>query len=696
MRVPRKSGVFSRLEQTTVVRAVRGGLTNIIPVLTVGAFALILKSFPVDAYQKAIAGFAGGFLPELFNIVFQATFGALSVYMTFSISWAFIKLKADDDTVKGGALVASLISFFILAGANLSSFGTDSMGPKSMFLAIITALGASYLYLVFSHLLAKRSRRLYTTGGDRDFNHMLRTLIPIAAVSLIFALFNALVIRLFSVDSFRSLVAEVFDQLFSFGHAGFIKGFLFVFISSILWFFGIHGSDILEGVMQTYFVPGLQANQAAVLVGGAPVNVLTKEFFDCFVLMGGCGATICLLIAILLFSRSRSRRRLGLTAAFPMIFNINELMVFGIPIILNPIMLIPFLLVPLVCYSTAYFAIYMGWVPMITSSVEWTTPILLGGFRSTGSIAGSILQLVNVALGVLIYLPFVRMLDRQSEEDVRRGFESFMEFYRRNEPELLGLSLIDRGDVYGDFAKNLCEELKNDLPEKVVLYYQPQYHYNGSLIGVEALLRYKHPIHGMLYPPLIFKLAEDGGFLPELEEAVLAAALRDRDKVLARFGADVKLSVNVTGTTIVSPRFIEYCRELNEKAPFDGKNICLEVTEQAALLFNGDTMRILRELRDMGMLLAIDDFSMGQTSLHYLADNLFDLVKLDGSLVRGLFTHTNTREIIASVVRLADSLEIKVLAEFVETEEQRQALHEIGCDRYQGYLYSAAVPLDRN
>lgn len=695
MKVAKRSGFFSRLEQTTVVRAVRGGLTNIIPVLTVGAFALILKSFPVDAYQRAIAGFAGGLLPELFEIIFQATFGALSVYMTFSISRSFIKLKADETTVKGGAPIASLISFFILAGANLSSFGTDSMGPKSMFLAIVAALAASYLYLVFSRALNKRSKKLYTTGGDRDFNHMLRSLFPIAAVAVIFALFNEAVIRLFHVDSFRTLVAEMFNRMFSFGESGFLKGFLFVFFSSLLWFFGIHGSDVLEGVMQSYFAPGLKLNQAAVLAGNAPSSVLTKEFFDCFVLMGGCGAAICLLIAILLFSRSRSRRRLGLTAAFPMLFNINELMVFGIPIILNPIMLIPFMLVPLVCYSTAYFAIHMGWVPMITNSVEWTTPILLGGFRSTGSIAGSVLQLVNVVTGVLIYLPFVRMLDRQSEEDVRRGFDSFMDFFRKNEQELTGVSLLDRGDMYGDFAKDLCAEIRNDLLGSVVLYYQPQYHYDGTLIGVEALLRYKHPIHGMLYPPLVIKLAEDGGFLPELEEAVLTAALRDRDKVLEQFGSGVKLSVNITGKTVVSERFIGFCRSLNEADPFDGKNICIEVTEQAALFFNSDTTQILRELKSMGFLLAMDDFSMGQTSLHYLTDSLFDLIKLDGSLVGGLFTHTNTREIIASVVSLAGSLEIKVLAEFVENEEQRQALHEIGCDRYQGYLYSPAMPLEK-
>ena len=95
-------------------------------------------------------------------------------------------------------------------------------------------------------------------------------------------------------------------------------------------------------------------------------------------------------------------------------------MVFGLPIIFNPIMLIPFVTVPLVCYSVSYFAILSGLVPMVTQGVEWTTPIILGGFHATGSVAGSLLQIVNVIIGVLIYTPFIRLLDSRDEETYRR------------------------------------------------------------------------------------------------------------------------------------------------------------------------------------------------------------------------------------------------------------------------------------
>ena len=682
---------ISKIEKNTIVRAIRNGLINIIPVLIVGAFALILKTFPIKGYQEAIASFLGGFFLDFFNIVYSATFGVLSVYMTFSISRSYMKLKTDPNVVGGGAVITSLICFLILAGTNLEGFKLDNMGPKSMFLAIITGIGASSLYFHLFRLFLKKKRTLFTTGATREFNRMLSTFFPITLVVLAFGLLNLLVTKIFDVDSFRMLLSDLFNAMFSWQGTGFFKGFLFVLLSSILWFFGIHGSDTLEGIMQQYFAGGLELNQASIEAGGEATVVLTKEFFDCFVLMGGCGSTICLLIAILAFSKNKARRGLGYTASFPMLFNINELMVFGLPIIFNPIMLIPFLVVPLVCYSISYFAISVGLVPMITSSVEWTTPILLGGYSATGSIAGSILQLVLVVIGVSIYLPFVIIMDKQTEASAKRDYEEFMKFFKENESDFVNKKITEIGNVYGEFAKGLCVEIQHGLNRYVQMAYQPQYHYDGKCYGVESLLRFNHPIHGYLYPPLVIKLAEEGGVLAQLEEMVLEKALQDRPELLKQYGENIHLSINVTGKTIITPRYLSLCSKLNEQNSFKGKNICIEITEQAVLEFNDVTKNAFKTLRDMGLLLAIDDFSMGQTSLNYLKDNMFDIIKLDGSLITEMFDHTNVLDIVSSIVKLSKSLDMIVVAEYVQSDEQKEALHEMGCDTYQGYLYSQAI-----
>lgn len=694
MKVKHKiSETFARIGRSVTLRALRSGLVNLIPVLIIGAFALVLKTLPIDAYQKFISSFLGGFPYDLFDLVNTATFGVLSVYMTYSISRSYMKIIADREAVNGGAAFASLVSFFILCGVELPSFSTDALGPKSMFVAILAGLGASSLYVKIDRKLRARNHFILPTGADRDFNRMLSTLFPVAITAVIFATVNLIIISIFKEDSFRSVLATAADKLFSFGETGFFKGLLFVFLSSILWFFGIHGSDTLEGVMQKYFIPGLAENQAAILAGQEPANILTKQFFDCFVLLGGCGATICLLIAIIFFSRDRSSRRLGAVSALPMIFNINELMVFGLPIIFNPIMLIPFLTVPLVCYSVSYFALSTGLVPLIANEIEWTTPIILGGYRATGSFAGAALQVFNVLLGAAIYIPFVRMMDRRTLASKKREFSMFMDFYTKNEAEFAAKRITELENVYGDFARGLAMDIRHGMSKSSILAYQPQVDYTGNVVGVEALLRWQHPIHGALYPPLVIKLAEDGGFLPELEEAIVRRALADRAEVLKQFGDNVRISVNVTGSTITTQRFLNFCYAQNDKFDFRGKNICIEVTENAALAFNDNTLEILRSLNKLGLLLAIDDFSMGQTSLHYLKDGLFHEIKLDGSLVKGIFTHKNCREIISSIVSLSSSLNMEVVAEFVENEQQRDALHEIGCNVYQGYLYSPAVYL---
>lgn len=683
-----------KIENFAAVRAVRDGLVGIIPVLIIGAFALILMYFPINGYKEFISTFAGGFLLKFFEIINSATFGPLAVYMTVSISRSYMNIKSEENIETLGAITASIISFFILAGSNLSSFNKDSMGPKSMFLALATGLGASASYLALSRFLSGNRKTLFSSGANRVFNRMLSTIFPIIIIVSVVAIVNLIVIRAFGVESFRELIIKFNNWIFSFIKLDFFRGFFFVLFSSVLWMFGIHGSDTLEGVMEKYFTPGLAANQAAVEVGRAPSFILTKQFFDCFVLMGGCGATICLLIALLIFSRNRARRGLAYTAAFPMLFNINELMVFGIPIVFNPIMLVPFLTVPLVCYSVAYLATYIGLVPIITNGIEWTTPIILGGYSATGSVAGALLQVFNVFLGVLIYMPFVRLLDKRTQEDAQRIFSSFLDFFKANESSLAYKKLTDLGGENGEFARGLSAEIIHSIKDgNVTLAYQPQFHYNGNCIGVEALLRFKHPVHGIIYPPLVIKLAEDGDFLPELEEAVVRKALSDREEVLKKFGG-IKISFNVTGTTVVTESFISFMEQINREFQFEGKNLCVEVTEQAALNFDDKTYAAFSRLKKMGLLLAIDDFSMGQTSLNYLKDNMFDIIKLDGSLVKGLSSHENCREIISSIVNLSKTLNLMVLAEFVETEWERDTLHEIGCDCYQGYLYSPAVFLD--
>ena len=138
--------------------------------------------------------------------------------------------------------------------------------------------------------------------------------------------------------------------------------------------------------------------------------------------------------------------------------------------------------------------------------------------------------------------------------------------------------------------------------------------------------------------------------------------------------------------------FIEKLVEIIHRHKIDPRILTLEVTEQIALTSNNMIFERIKRLRSMGVKFAMDDFGMGHSSLMYLKEYHFDIVKLDGSLVREIIASKSCRDIIASIVQLGKSLKYSVVAEYVEYDEQRLALHELGCDKYQGYLYGKAVP----
>ena len=223
--------ITRRIEALTLVRTVRSGLINLIPVLMIGAFALVGETLPLEGYQRFLTTGAGGVLLQLFELVNSATFGVLSLYMAYAISRAYMKVKADPSAVYGGAVTASLLTFVVLAGAYQPDFGTDSMGPKSMFLAILAGLGASSLYLLVSRRINRRY--FYSSGANREFNRVLSTVPPIALVALFFALCNFAVMRVFGVGSLREGIADLFNLLFSHGGTGFGKGFCATIVGKI-------------------------------------------------------------------------------------------------------------------------------------------------------------------------------------------------------------------------------------------------------------------------------------------------------------------------------------------------------------------------------------------------------------------------------------------------------------------------------
>lgn len=685
------TSLFKKIERMKLIRSLSGGLVMIIPVVMIGSFSLLLRSLPIEAYQQFIQNVWNGSLVSILNLFYEASFGMISVFLAFSVGITYARIYAKSTDHIYGAAICSLLCFFIFAGVASDSFEKTSLGPTGMFTALLCALGASALYTWLKRMNPFESN-IFSEGADLTYNNAVSVIIPAMITVVVFGLLHFMISTLTGTSSFHQLFVNTVDTLFLHMGRTFESGLLYVCLSSVMWFFGIHGSNVLESVSLQLFTPAIVINSAAAAAGQPATEIVTKTFIDCFVLMGGCGAAICLLLATMFFSRQASSRNLMKAAAFPILFNINELLIFGYPVIFNPMMLIPFVLTPIVCYINAYFATSMGLLPMTVMQVEWTTPIFMSGYLSTQSISGVLMQLINVLCGVMVYAPFVRHFDRERINDAKEGMQELIEKLQLSEAQGTLLQLTEMQGKLGTISRSLVEELKAAFDhQEIEMYYQPQCDSQNHCFGAEALLRWNHPLYGRIYPPLIIKLASEAGILFELETNIIKTVIEDERKLNQAFEKKLMISVNVSAETLQDEQFESFILKLAEEQGNHFENMSLEVTEQMALTPSEKTSSILKSIHHTGMGLIIDDFSMGHTSLNYLQQDTFDMVKLDGGLVKGLLNNTRCRDIISSILYLSQSMGFEVLAEYVENEQLKEELMKIGCHYYQGYLFSPAV-----
>ena len=240
--------------------------------------------------------------------------------------------------------------------------------------------------------------------------------------------------------------------------------------------------------------------------------------------------------------------------------------------------------------------------------------------------------------------------------------------------------------------KNLYSAIIRD---EFVVYYQPQIDLrDGGIIGMEALVRWNHPEMGFVFPDKFIPLAEESGFIKELDSFVMLQAMTDiREWYRAGLNPGV-LSLNLSIKQLASPDFIDLLKDTMEKTDFNVKWLELEVTESQMMSDPTKSISILQTISDMGIEIAIDDFGTGYSSLAYLKRLPVDKLKIDQSFIRELPHNDEDRAISEAVIALAGSLNLTIIAEGVEKQEQIDYLRDSGCHYIQGYYYSKAIAKD--
>jgi len=240
------------------------------------------------------------------------------------------------------------------------------------------------------------------------------------------------------------------------------------------------------------------------------------------------------------------------------------------------------------------------------------------------------------------------------------------------------------------------KELRRAIDEQqLVLFYQPKVNSrDGRIVGLEALIRWNHPTRGLIKPSQFIPLLEESGLILEAGSWVLRQAAADFHTWTERGLAPLRIAVNVSPHQLLHENFIA---ELETALCIDGvghAGIDIEITEGVLMDDLEDCIRKLTAVRELGVQVAIDDFGTGYSSLRYLARLPIDSLKIDQSFVSMVTESPNDLAIVSAIIVLAHGLNLDVVAEGVETEEQRKFLRLLRCDQMQGFLFSKPVAKD--
>lgn len=425
-----------KLGKNKILVAIRDGFLITTPLIIVGSIFLLIANFPITGWKEMVGQFLGPDWQTWFTNVSRATFNVIALLSCMGTGYAYAR-ELGGDKIQGAAV--ALVSFFIVmptripyvgvdGPATLSGLGFTYIGSDGLFLALIISLTSVY---VFNWVYKKGWTIKMPDGVPPAVCDSFAALIPSAVVMTLFFLIR-IGFEFTPYETAHNFIFQVLQTPLQGAGNTLPAQLLYVFACNAFWFFGINGpavaNTVFEPITKILTMENLEAFQA-----GLPLpNIFTSSFGNFFTNYGGGGSTLSLVIVMLLFCKSKRITQLGKLSIVPGVFGINEPIIFGLPIVLNPILVFPFIFVPILNRTLSYFATVAGIIPYTTGvALPWTTPIGISGYLSTGSITASFWQFGLLFLGCLIYFPFIKMLDKQylqDEEDAKNNQSDDLSF----------------------------------------------------------------------------------------------------------------------------------------------------------------------------------------------------------------------------------------------------------------------------
>ncbi|MGY4689025.1 PTS cellobiose transporter subunit IIC [Salibacterium sp. K-3] len=406
--------IAEKLNNNRHLTALRDGFLVALPLIIFGSIFVVIANFPFLDQLLSEEAFAA--YQNALNPASAATLSIMGLFVIIGIGYKLVE-HAGGEGIYGG--VVALAGFLILTPQTVEETSgvipTASIGAEGLFLGILAAfLGAE----VYRYFVEKDWTIKMPAGVPGAVTRSFSALIPIAVTLFIFLIIRIL-FSLTPFDTVQNFIYTVLQEPLTALGGGLPATIVAVLLIQLFWFFGLHGQILVNSVLDPIWYTLNNQNLEAFQAGEELPNIVTKQFIDTFIVgIGGSGMTLAVIIGIFLIGRSRQIKQVGRVSAPAGIFNVNEPIIFGLPIIMNPLVLIPWLLAPVVVAVVVYLSMAAGMVPKPAGViVPWTTPPLLSGFLATGNAwQGAVMQLVSMFIVFFIWWPFLKIMDKQYYE----------------------------------------------------------------------------------------------------------------------------------------------------------------------------------------------------------------------------------------------------------------------------------------
>lgn len=376
--------------------SIRDGLVITLPAVISGSIFLIIGNIPITAWTNLIKPYSG-MLTEAVN----ASFGIISLLAVIGISYQLSK-ALDVDAISSIGL--SVMAFILTSFNDKHVLNYDNLGSSGIFTAILTAFIATFIFTFF---VKKNIVIKLPDGVPAAVSNSFVALLPGMTVLGLFWLVRVV----FNIDINQVVQAIFHPVVFALNT---LPGILvYTLIVSLLWVCGIHGDMTLEGIADPIFLQYLASNATAFAHHQPLPYVTASGFASLLVNVGGTGATLTLCM-LMLFSKSKTYRDLGRLAFPSSLFEINEPIIFGFPIVMNPMIMIPFIVIPLVLATLSYILITIKWISAPVAMVPWTMPPIIGPMMACGwDWRAGVWSAVECIIAAGLYYPFFKACEKQ-------------------------------------------------------------------------------------------------------------------------------------------------------------------------------------------------------------------------------------------------------------------------------------------